>query len=220
MAGFDAARRRMVEEQVAARGIRDPRVLQAMRGVPRERFLPGREALAFLDGPQPIAGGQTISQPYVVALMAEAARIGAADRVLEIGTGSGYAAAVLAELAARVVTVERLATLADEARQRLADLGCTRIEVRLGDGTLGAPDLAPFDAIIVSAGGPSVPKTLCDQLAIGGRLVIPVGPDVGRQRLLRITRREDGALAEEDLGAVHFVPLIGEGGWADTFRSA
>lgn len=216
MSGFDAARGRMVEEQIARRGIRDPRVLAAMRRVPREHFLPeGQRESAFADAPQPIGQGQTISQPFIVALMAEAARIAPADRVLEIGTGTGYAAAVLAELAASVVTVERIGALADSARERLRALGYGHVTVRAGDGTRGAADMAPFDAIIVSAGGPVVPQALCDQLAIGGRLVIPVGPEIGRQRLLRVTRSPDKTCTQEDLGAVHFVPLIGEGGWAD-----
>lgn len=216
MTGFDAARARMVEDQIARRGVRDPRVLAAMRHVPRERFLPeGQQALACLDAPQPIGAGQTISQPYIVALMAEAARIAPGDRVLEIGTGSGYAAAVLADLAAEVVSVERIAALSDAARTRLDQLGYGRVTLRVGDGTRGAPDLAPFDAILVAAGGPTVPPALREQLAPGGRLIIPIGSEIGRQRLLRVTRGADGTFTEEDLGGVHFVPLIGQAGWAD-----
>ncbi len=211
----DEDRARMVERQVAARGVSDPRVLDAMRVVPREAFVPpGQAARAHADGPLPIGEGQTISQPYIVALMAEAARIGPGDRVLEVGAGSGYAAAVLSRLAARVFAVERLSALAEAAAERLARLGCANVAVRAGDGTLGWPEAAPFDAIVVSAGGPEVPEALMAQLAPGGRLVMPVGRDEGIQRLLRLTRSRDGWV-EDDLGAVRFVPLIGAQGWPE-----
>jgi protein-L-isoaspartate(D-aspartate) O-methyltransferase len=214
MPDFREARSRMVERQLAGRDIRDARVLEALRHVPRERFLPEHLAeFAYDDGPLPIASGQTISQPYIVALMAQAAALTPPDRVLEIGTGSGYAAAVFSHLADRVFTIERHAALANAACQRLADLGCANVEVRVGDGTLGWPDAAPFDAIVVAAGGPDVPDALRRQLKRGGRLVMPVGDRNGNQRLVRVTRRSDEAFAEEDLGGVLFVPLIGEQGW-------
>jgi protein-L-isoaspartate(D-aspartate) O-methyltransferase len=166
-----ADRERMVNRQIAARGVRDPRVLRAMREVPREQFVaPGLEEFAYEDSPLPIAEQQTISQPYIVALMIEAAEIGQGDKVLEIGTGSGYAAAVLSRIANEVYTIERHASLAQAAASRFARLGYRNIEVRRGDGTLGWPEAAPFDAIIVTAGGPEVPETLRRQLRIGGRL--------------------------------------------------
>lgn len=215
MEDASASRARMVETQIAARGVRDPRVLQAMREVPREAFVAGGyEPEAFRDAPLPIGSGQTISQPYIVALMAEAARIAPGDRVLEVGAGSGYAAAVLGRLAAHVVAIERHGGLAQAARERLARLDIANVEVVEGDGTLGWPPAAPFDAVVVSAGGPRVPQALKDQLAPGGRLVIPVGPEGGPQDLLRLTRVEDG-YAEESLGLVRFVPLIGAQGWLE-----
>lgn len=209
-----AERHGMVASQIEARGIRDPRVLDAMRDVPREAFVdPDWQDAAYADRPLPIGEGQTISQPYIVAAMLEAARIGPADSVLEVGAGSGYAAALAGRLAARVVAVERLERLADAARTRLARLGFGNVDLRAGDGSLGAPDAAPFDAILVSASGPSVPAALRGQLAPGGRLVLPVGQRHGPQRLLRITRRDDDSFIEEELEAVAFVPLIGEEGW-------
>jgi protein-L-isoaspartate(D-aspartate) O-methyltransferase len=211
---FDRAS--MVEEQIAARGIRDPRVLAAMREVPREAFVAeGLEGEAFRDAPLPLSEGQTISQPFIVALMAEAARIAPGDRVLEVGAGSGYAAAVLGRLAGRVVAVERLATLARAARERLARLGVANVSVVEGDGTLGWPEAAPFDAIVVSAGGPRVPEALVGQLAPRGRLVIPVEARWGAQDLRRLTRTP-GGLVEESLGPVRFVPLVGAQGWKET----
>ncbi len=213
-----ADRARMVERQIAARGVRDPRVLQAMREVPREAFVAaGYEPSAFRDEPLPIGQGQTISQPFIVALMAEAARIAPSNRVLEVGAGSGYAAAVLGRLAAHVVAIERHGPLAQAARDRLARLGIANVEVVEGDGTLGWPPAAPFDAIVVSAGGPQVPGALKEQLAPAGRLVIPVGPEGGPQDLLRLTRVEDG-YTEESLGLVRFVPLIGAQGFLEIKR--
>ena len=210
-----AQRDRMVERQVAARGVRDPSVLAAMRSVPRERFLPpDLEEFAYQDAPLPIEQGQTISQPFIVALMTEALALGPEDRVLEIGTGSGYAAAVLARVAREVYTIERHAELADRARTRLAQLGFDNVVVRHGDGTLGWPEHAPYDAIVVAAGGPHVPESLLEQLAPGGRLVIPVGEDRGLQQLVRVTRCADGSLSREELGDVRFVPLIGAHGWS------
>ena len=210
-----AAAKRMVESQIEARGVKDPRVLAAMREVPREAFVPeAQRAAAHDDGPLPIGAGQTISQPYVVALMAEAAEIAPGDRVLDVGTGSGYAAAVLSRLAARVCSIERHASLAEAARERLAGLGYANIEVRVGDGTLGWPDQPDrgFDAILVAAAAPAVPEALKRQLAVGGRLVIPVGGKYG-QGLLRLRRTAVDGWEEENLGEVAFVPLVGRQGW-------
>ena len=194
-------------------GIADPRVIDAMRDVPRDAFLPPElQEFAYQDTPLPIGEGQTISQPYIVALMAEAARLRPHHRVLEVGTGSGYAAGVFSRLAREVFTIERSSSLAWLARTRLRELGFDNVEVRHGDGTLGWPDAAPFDAILVAAGGPELPSALLDQLAPGGRLVIPVGESPREQRLLSVERR-DGRFVREDLGAVRFVPLVGAGGW-------
>lgn len=201
----------MVERQLRRRGIDDPRVLEAMRAVPREAYVGAdMTGLAYEDTALPIAEEQTISQPYVVALMLQAAKPAPQDRLLEIGTGSGYAAAVAARLVARVVTVERHAALAETARRRLAAQGIDTVAVHTADGTRGWPDEAPYDAIIVTAGGRTVPDALKAQLAAGGRLVIPVG-DGGGQRLLLFERQPDGSLTERDLGGVRFVPLVGAG---------
>lgn len=222
MAEFAQQRDRMVEVQLAGRGIRDRRVLDAMAEVPRERFVDsGLEEFAYEDGALPIANGQTISQPYIVALMSEAAELKPADKVLEVGTGSGYAAAVVSRLAGAVHTVERHGDLARIAAQRLAAQGYDNCTVHAGDGSRGLPEEAPFDAILVAAGGPTVPDALKAQLAVGGRLVIPVGGLEDEQSLLRITRRSETEYDEETFGAVRFVPLIGEHGWAeDGTRSA
>jgi protein-L-isoaspartate(D-aspartate) O-methyltransferase len=204
----------MVEHQIARRGVRDPLVLEAIGRLPREAFvLPGWEAEAYEDQPLPIAEHQTISQPFIVAFMIEAAGLKPGDRALEIGTGSGYAAAVMAAIAARVCTIERHPALAEAALRRLVELGFANVEVRLGDGTLGWPELQPFDAIIVTAGGPKVPEELRQQLAVGGRLVIPVGDSMHRQSLIRVVREGPGEFREEALADVAFVPLIGEAGW-------
>jgi protein-L-isoaspartate(D-aspartate) O-methyltransferase len=211
---FERARAEMVEYQIARRGVSDPLVLDAMRRIPREAFvLPGWEAEAYEDQPLPIAERQTISQPYMVAYMVEAAKLRPGDKALEIGTGSGYAAAVMAAIAGRVYTVERHAGLAESATRRLRELGFDNIEVRVGDGTLGWPEAQPFDAISVTAGGPRVPKELRDQLAIGGRLVIPVGDSMHHQSLVRVVRESPDHFREESLADVAFVPLIGEAGW-------
>jgi protein-L-isoaspartate(D-aspartate) O-methyltransferase len=203
-----SARERMVAREIAARGVHDERVLQAMRTVPREDFVPERRRQsAYEDHPLPIGHSQTISQPFIVALMAEAARIGPDDVVLEIGTGSGYGAAVLSHLAREVHTVERIPELAESASVHLQ--GYSNVEVHTGDGTLGWPAAAPYDAIVVTAAAETVPSQLTEQLAEGARLVIPVGEHSGTQKLLRIERR--GAdLTTADLGAVAFVPLIGD----------
>jgi len=215
----DEQRRRMVETLIARRGVHDPAVLAAMAQVPREAFVPGHLVdRAYDDRPLPIGEGQTISQPYVVAFMTEALRLGPRDRVLEIGTGSGYAAAVLAEIAGEVYTIERLERLAPSARQRLVALGYRRVQVRCGDGTLGWPEHAPYDAIVATAGGPEVPKALLDQLAREGRLVIPVGASQREQRLVRVVRAGADDYAYEDLGDVAFVPLIGAQGWSEASR--
>lgn len=213
-ARFEGARRAMVAEQIARRGVRDPSVLRAMSRVPRERFVPPESAeFAYDDRPLPIGCGQTISQPYVVALMTKALRLGPDDRVLEIGTGSGYAAAVLAECAREVYSIERHEGLAEVARARLAELGYTNVQVRVGDGTLGWPEAAPFDAIVATAGGPVVPRALKCQLAVGGRLVIPVGALKNAQTLVRVVRTFADRFDQDDLGGVAFVPLIGAQGW-------
>lgn len=195
------------------RGVRDPLVLDAMRTVPRERFVPETvRAEAYEDRPLPIGEGQTISQPYIVALMAEALSLGPDDRVLEVGAGSGYAAAVLGRIAREVFAIERHEPLARMAAARVADLDYDNVDVIAGDGTLGLPDEAPFDAILVSAGGREVPPALFDQLAEGGRLVIPVGEGTGGQELVRMERSERGTFERTSLGRVQFVPLVGGSG--------
>jgi protein-L-isoaspartate(D-aspartate) O-methyltransferase len=214
IADFEGKRREMVERQVAARGVRSPRVLAAMRKVRREGYVPSYLGeFAYEDTPLPIEEEQTISQPYIVAFMVEALELEPGERVLEIGTGSGYAAAVLAELAREVYTIERHARLARTAQERLARDGYSNVHVRHGDGTRGWSEAAPFDAIVVAAGGPEVPHSLREQLAIGGRLVIPVGEVVGMQTLKRITRVTEDRYDEEDLADVRFVPLVGAEGW-------
>ncbi len=204
-------------DALRAAGVRDRRVLDAFAAVDRAAFVP--EALrdhAYEDRPLPIGGGQTISQPQVVAIMVEALAVRPGDRVLDVGTGSGYAAAILAELAGEVFTIERVAALAAEARRRLAAVPRPApVRVRVGDGTLGWPEAAPFDAILVSAGGPVVAGPLVDQLAPGGRLVIPVGTVPDQQQLVRVRRDPDGTVHQEALGWVRFVPLLGAAGWAE-----
>ena len=208
----ETQRAAMVEDQIVARGITDGRVLAAMRAVPREAFVP--EALrdfAYADMPLPIGAGQTISQPCIVELMIEAAGIGPADRVLEIGLGSGYAAAVISRIARRVYAIDRHIELTMLAHERLACLGYDNVAIRTADGTAGWPEAAPFDAILVAAAGPDLPPPLCSQMAIGGRLVMPVG-DVGQQRLIRVVRRKEDRFDRDDLGGVRFVPLLGAHG--------
>jgi protein-L-isoaspartate(D-aspartate) O-methyltransferase len=208
-------REQMVDAQIAARGIRDPSVLHAMSTVPRELFVSATlRSSAYDDGPLPIGEAQTISQPYVVALMTEAVKPASGNRALEVGTGSGYAAAVLATIVSEVFTIERLSRLAKMAERRLTQLGYRNVHVLHGDGTLGWAEHAPYEAIIVTAGGPRVPPALLDQLAIGGRLVMPVGGTHGFQHLVRVIRKGVDDYAHEQLEAVTFVPLIGEQGWA------
>ncbi|HEY5630333.1 MAG TPA: protein-L-isoaspartate(D-aspartate) O-methyltransferase [Candidatus Limnocylindrales bacterium] len=200
----------MVAQQLRARGIADERVLAAFRDLPREAFVdPSLASAAYADEPLPIGLGQTISQPYVVAMMVQALGIQQDDNVLEVGAGSGYAAAILSRLARHVTAIERHEALVEGAAARLAALGFDSVDVQHGDGTLGWPPAAPFDAILVSAGGREVPPALRDQLAVGGRLVIPVGA-WGHQELLRIARRSDGTFSQERLGGVSFVPLVCE----------
>jgi protein-L-isoaspartate(D-aspartate) O-methyltransferase len=212
---FTERRQAMVETQLVPRGIRDQAVLVAMRSVPREAFvLPELVEFAYKDMPLPIGEGQTISQPYIVALMAEALQLTPDERVLEIGTGSGYAAAVLSRLVKQVYTVERLEKLATRAQCRLQKLGYHNVQALYGNGTLGWPAHAPYDGIVVTAGGPRIPEALQEQLGMHGRLVMPVGPHPRMQRLVRVTRTSCTTFRQEDLGAVCFVPLIGAQGWA------
>jgi protein-L-isoaspartate(D-aspartate) O-methyltransferase len=217
--GSHRDRARMVERDLAGRGIQDQRVLTAMRQLPRERFVPAElQNYAYEDGPLPIGENQAISQPFIVALMLEAAQIKPDDRVLDVGTGSGYAAAVASLIAGHVYTVERHRSLLETARERFRSLGLANITAKHADGTLGWPEKAPFDAILVAAGGPEVPKAYCNQLSIGGRLVMPVGPRTS-QTLVRVVRRAEHEFAETDLGPVAFVPLIGAQGWRAGRRS-
>lgn len=203
----------VLERELRMHGIRDEAVLQAIRTVPREEFVAEEmREFAYLNTPLPIGSGQTISQPLIVAYMTEALELAPQDRVLEIGTGSGYAAAVLSCIAKEVFTIERHQELAETARERLALLGYENVHVLLADGTRGWPEEAPFDGIVVAAGGPGVPPALLEQLAPGGRLVIPIGEHRESQQLIRAIRRGE-KLEYEELGAVHFVPLIGEAGW-------
>ena len=211
---FASEREEMVQRQLEHRGITDKRVLEAMRTVPRHLFVSStRQARAYWDGPLAIGHYQTISQPYIVALMSEALELAEDSTCLEIGTGSGYAAAVLSELCRTVISIERIPELADLARTNLENAGYSGIEVVCGDGTLGYPDKAPYDAITVAAGAPVTPVALKAQLKPEGRLVIPVGQSQTTQELLRIRRIDDGSFQTENLGSVAFVPLVGEDGW-------
>jgi protein-L-isoaspartate(D-aspartate) O-methyltransferase len=210
---FEIARKRMVEAQLVARGIKDQRVIDAMLRVPRHLFVAeAMAAQAYSDSPLPIGEKQTISQPYMVALMSELLRLAGGEKVLEIGTGSGYQAAVLATLGARVYTVERHRPLALQARRVLDSLGMLNVNLKIGDGSDGWPEEAPFDAIMVTAGAPEIPETLLRQLAIGGRLVIPVGSQY-EQILKRVTRTADGYQYEQSVGC-RFVRLVGKSGWS------
>jgi protein-L-isoaspartate(D-aspartate) O-methyltransferase len=211
---FEKERIRMVEEQIVGRGIKDERVLIAMRKVPRHEFLP--EAIwgmAYQDSALPLGEGQTMSQPYMVAVMSELLGLSGMERVLEIGTGSGYQAAVLAELCEKVYTVERIKILADRARATLDRLGYKSVAIKVYDGTYGWKDMAPFDAIIVTAGSPDIPAPLVEQLKVGGRMVIPVG---GRyeQRLIKVVKTPDASVTNQSIPCI-FVPLIGNHGWKE-----
>jgi len=214
MIDFPKARVKMVEEQIISREIKDPRVIAAMKKVPRHLFV--EEALqsqAYSDHPLPIGEKQTISQPYMVALMTEALQLTGKERVLEIGAGSGYQTAILAELAERVFSIERIRPLAIRARQLIYELGYFNVEIKIFDGTYGWAEEGPFEAIMVTAGAPDIPQPLLDQLTIGGRLVVPVG-DAFVQDLIRITKTGEG-IKREDLGGCRFVKLIGKYGWND-----
>jgi len=214
-AEFSVARRRMVEELLVPKGISDQRVLETMLRAPRHLFVEqALQAQAYGDAPLPIGEKQTISQPYMVAFMSEALNLAGREDVLEIGTGSGYQAAVLSCLARRVYTIERHASLARRARQILDAVGCGNVHVRLGDGTLGWPEMGPYDAIMVTAGAPVLPERLKEQLKVGGRLVVPVG-DKSQQVLLRVTRTGEDLFLEDRLVGCRFVPLVGENGWED-----
>jgi len=214
MINYEKERKRMVDEQIAGRGVRDPRVLDAMRKVPRHEFVP--EAMrqqAYGDHALPIGEGQTISQPYIVALMTELLELKSSDRVLEIGTGSGYQAAVLSELCEKVFTIERVKTLADRARSVLDRLGCRNVAMKVYDGSYGWQERGPFDAIIVTAAAPDIPSALIDQLREGGRLVIPVGERL-TQVLNKTVKSPAGLVSQTSIPCV-FVPLIGAHGWKE-----
>ena len=210
-----AEREWMVQTQLSGRDITDEGVINSMLIVPRHKYvMEGKQEYAYYDTALEIQKGQTISQPYIVALMAQALKLKASDNVLEIGTGSGYSAAILSRIAAYIFTIERHEMLAHLAKERFQNQGYENIEVLVGDGTLGWTEKAPFDAILVTAGGPVIPDSLINQLANGGRLVIPVG-DKGEQKLMRVTKTASSKLIEENLGSVRFVPLIGTKGWSE-----
>jgi len=216
MTDFASEREAMAERQLRLRGIREPEILDAFRAVPREAFVsPAYAHIAYGDHPLPIEAQQTISQPYIVGLMIQAAAIKSGDTVLEVGSGSGYAAAVISRIAAKVVGIERQHELAEVSRERLARLGFDNVEIVEGDGTVGWPESAPYDAILAAASGSHVPQSLIDQLKRDGTLVMPLGGQGWVQKLVRVSRQADGSLSNEDLGAVRFVPLIGEDGWRD-----
>ncbi len=215
MPDFVAEREAMAELQLRRRGIGDQSILSAFHQVPREAFVPENERpRAYGDHPLPIGFGQTISQPYIVAMMIAAAGIEPGDKVLEVGAGSGYAAAVISRIAREVIAIERLPELAGAAARRLAELGFDNVRIVEGDGTRGWPAQAPFDAILAAASGSHVPPSLVDQLAPGGRLVMPLGDPDSIQQLVKVTKAADGSVEQADLGAVRFVPLIGEEGWS------
>jgi protein-L-isoaspartate(D-aspartate) O-methyltransferase len=207
-------RERLLTRHVLARGIHDPLVIAAIKKVPREAFVPkGERRHAFDDRPLPIGGGQTISQPYIVAFMVEALELRGGEKVLEIGAGSGYAAAVVAEIAGEVYAIERIGELAEKAALNLQNAGYGNVHIRHADGTEGWSEAAPFDAILVSASAPAIPENLKSQLKVGGRLVIPVGPSADAQDLRRVRRIDEHTFADEIIAEVRFVPLIGKFGW-------
>lgn len=206
---YERERAKMVERQIKAMGIKDPRVLKAMQSVPRHLFVPeGLRQHSYEDTPVPIGSGQTISQPYIVAFMTELLDLDEDDTVLEVGTGSGYQAAILAEIVKQVFTIEINEELGLEAKERLKEMGYTNIDVRIGDGYNGLPDEAPFDAIIVTAAPTHIPQPLIDQLRPGGRMVIPVGPSYETQSLILVIKKEDGKILRETITLVRFVPLL------------
>jgi protein-L-isoaspartate(D-aspartate) O-methyltransferase len=213
---YAAEREAMIERQIASRGIHEPAILEAFRSVPREAFLsPEYADLAYGDHPLPIEAGQTISQPYIVALMIHAAEMKAGDNVLEVGAGSGYAAAVMSRIAGQVTAIERQPDLVRVAQERMQRLGFDNVRIVEGDGTRGWEPEAPYDAILAAASGSHVPPAWVDQLAGGGRIVMPVGEPSFIQKLIKVTKGPAGKLITEDLGGVRFVPLIGEEGWND-----
>ncbi|MEO8455100.1 MAG: protein-L-isoaspartate(D-aspartate) O-methyltransferase [Sphingomicrobium sp.] len=216
MPDYGTQREAMVERQLKRRGISEQQIVEAFRAVPREAFVGTDYAhLAYGDHPLPIEAGQTISQPYIVALMIQAAGMKPGDKVLEVGAGSGYAAAVISRIVGKVIGIERQHDLVEIARQRLERLGYANVEIIEGDGTRGCPEQAPFDAILAAASGSHVPKPWIEQLADGGRIVMPVGDPNWAQELIKVTKAPDGKLIQENLGAVRFVPLIGEEGWKE-----
>lgn len=210
MSEFEALRERMIERHIVARGIDNASLIAAFRAVPREAFVSaGFETAAYADAPLPIGSGQTISQPYIVALTVDSAEIGPDDKVLEIGAGSGYAAAIIGQIAKQVIAIERHGELARLASERMAKFGYDNVRIVEGDGSRGYPEEAPFDAIVAAASGSHVPQVILDQLKPGGRIVMPLGDPGAIQQLVKLTKRADGTLKQEDLGAVRFVPLIG-----------
>ncbi len=214
MINYEKERSLMVDEQIVGRGVKDERVLAVMRKIPRHEFLPEAiRGMAYTDNALPLGEGQTMSQPYMVALMTESLRLKGTERVLEIGTGSGYQAAVLAELCEKVYTVERIKLLAERARATLDRLGYKSVAIKVYDGTYGWKEMAPFDAIIVTAGSPDIPAPLMEQLKVGGRMAIPVGDRYG-QRLITVVKTAEGITTEQSIPCV-FVPLIGNHGWKE-----
>ena len=211
---YEEVRNRMVEEQLVSRGINDRRVLSAFRKIPRHRFVEaGLQSRAYEDYPLSIGSGQTISQPYMVALMTERLSLTGGEKVLEIGTGSGYQTAILAELAGEVYSLERIFSLAGRAGEKLNEMGYTNVKIEVGDGTLGWPEYSPYDRILVTAGSPEVPQPLTEQLSGKGRLVIPVGGSFGQT--LRVVEKTDKGLRETDVCGCVFVPLVGKFGWGN-----
>jgi protein-L-isoaspartate(D-aspartate) O-methyltransferase len=216
MTDFAAERERMIDRTIARRGLNDPALIAAFRAVPRETFVSAELAShAYADAPLPIEAGQTVSQPYIVALTIDAAGIGPDCKVLEIGAGSGYAAAVIGQMAAEVVAIERHRELVQLAQERMQRLGYSNVHIFEGDGTRGCPAEAPFDAIVAAASGSHVPTVLLDQLKPGGRIVMPIGDPHSVQSLVKLTKRPDGSLDRQDLCLVRFVPLIGEHAFAE-----
>ena len=216
MTDFAALRERMIERHIEGRGLDNPALIAAFRAVPREAFVSGDYAEgAYADSPLPIESGQTISQPYIVALTIDAAEIGPGDKVLEIGAGSGYAAAVIGQIARQVIAVERHHELVRIADERMRRMGYDNVVIVEGDGTLGCPEEAPFDAIVAAASGSHVPQVLLDQLKPGGRIVMPLGDPGSIQRLITVPKHEDRTLEQANLGAVRFVPLVGTHGFTE-----